>query len=269
MDIKEYISSGILELFASGNLTIHESAEVENNIRNHPEIKEEYEKIQKTIYMISSANLKIPSKSVKESLFKNLKITAGSAPVTEKEAIKVNKKESRTYKYLLAASILFLILSLVLNYFLYSNLNKANNKISVLSDQKKIITQEYEAVNNKLSTAYSDIKIIQDKNYKVIDLKGLEISPSSEVMTYWDPVSCTVYIEVKSLPVPPPDKQYQLWGMVDGKPVDMGVMDVDPSDKSLHKMKSMEVVQAFAVTLEPKGGSANPTMEQMYVMGEV
>ena len=46
-------------------------------------------------------------------------------------------------------------------------------------------------------------------------------------------------------------------------------MDVDPSDLSLHEMKNMEDPQAFAVTLEPKGGSAIPTMDQMYVMGEI
>lgn len=27
--------------------------------------------------------------------------------------------------------------------------------------------------------------------------------------------------------------------------------------------------RAFAVTLEPRGGSENPTLEQMYVIGEV
>jgi anti-sigma-K factor RskA len=36
----------------------------------------------------------------------------------------------------------------------------------------------------------------------------------------------------------------------------------------LQKMKSVENPQAFAVTLEPKGGSAVPTLNQMFVMGK-
>ncbi len=47
------------------------------------------------------------------------------------------------------------------------------------------------------------------------------------------------------------------------------MMDVDPSDKTLHPMKEIEDAQAFAITLEPKGGSVNPTTSEMYVMGSI
>lgn len=284
MDLKEYISSGILELYASGNLTEHESAEVQYKIKTYPEVRSEYEKIQKTIYLISLGNFQIPSTSVKESLLKRIKDSGNSISDKsdnsdisvisdlsgiEKEKTIIKKKESSSFKYLMAASITFLILSLGINFYLWSRLQEENKKNAVLTDQKKMITQEYEAVNNKLTLAYSDIKILHDKNYKAVDLRGMEISPSSNAMAYWNPETKKVYIEVISLPVPPPDKQYQMWAVCNGSMVDLGVMDVDPSDTSLHEMKDMEDPQAFAVTLEPKGGSLSPTMDQMYVMGEI
>jgi len=34
-------------------------------------------------------------------------------------------------------------------------------------------------------------------------------------------------------------------------------------------MKKIAHASAFAVTLEPRGGSATPTMDQMYVLGKV
>lgn len=281
MDLKEYISSGILELYASGNLTEHESAEVQYKIKTYPEVRSEYEKIQKTIYLTSLANFQTPSSSVKESLLKRIKDSGNSISDKsdkyviseisgiEKEKTIIKKNESSSFKYLMAASIAFLILSLGINFYLWSRLQEENKKNAVLTDQKKMITQEYEAVNNKLTLAYSDIKILHDKNYKAVDLRGMEISPSSNAMAYWNPDTKKVYIEVKSLPVPPPDKQYQMWAVCNGSMVDLGVMDVDPSDTSLHEMKDMEDPQAFAVTLEPKGGSLSPTMDQMYVMGEI
>ncbi len=269
MDLKEYISSGIIELYASGNLNEHESAEVEHLIRTYPEIKSEYEKIQQTIYLTSLINIKTPSPLVKESIFKTINRSEKPFSQSKQELISSENKQSSSFKYLLAASIVFLLTSLVVNLYLYNKLNDANSEIAILSDQKKIITQEYEAVNKKLSIARSDIEILHDRNYKAIDLRGMEISPSSNVMAYWSPVTKKVFVEVRSLPVPPPDKQYQLWAISQGIPVDLGVMDVDPSDLSLHEMKNMEDPQAFAVTLEPKGGSAIPTMDQMYVMGEI
>ena len=55
--------------------------------------------------------------------------------------------------------------------------------------------------------------------------------------------------------------------MDDGKPVDMGVFDFDV--KGLLKMKSVANAATFAVTIEPKGGSVNPTLEAMQVAGNV
>lgn len=43
----------------------------------------------------------------------------------------------------------------------------------------------------------------------------------------------------------------------------------DPNDRSFHDMKPVENPQAFAITLEKKGGSNVPTMSEMVVMGNV
>ena len=158
MDLKEYISSGIIELYASGNLNEHESAEVEHLIRTCPEIESEYKTINRSEKPFSQS---------------------------KQDLISSENKQSSSFKYLLAASIVFLLTSLVVNLYLYNKLNDANSEIAILSDQKKIITQEYEAVNKKLSIARSDIEILHDRNYKAIDLRGMEISPSSNVMAYW------------------------------------------------------------------------------------
>ncbi len=274
MNIQEYISSGILESYAAGHLTENENTEVENLIRKFPEIRIEYEKIQEALYLSASANLKTPSDKVRVSVLN--KIRTAERQINKSEKLHIvdhpeifQKTDSGKYRYLMAAVIVFFLFSLAANFFLLNKLNDAKKEIAVLSDQKKIMVQENEAVNRKLSTASKDMEIMKDRSYKMIDLKGLEISPNSNVIAFWNPLTKKVYAGVMNLPVPPPGKQYQLWALSNGKPIDAGVMDVDPSDKSLHEMKSMEDAQAFAITLEPKGGSVNPTMDQMYVMGKI
>ena len=49
MDLKEYISSGILELFAAGALTESEVREVEAMAEKYPEVKAELEQIQNAL----------------------------------------------------------------------------------------------------------------------------------------------------------------------------------------------------------------------------
>jgi len=267
LDPKEYISSGILELYALGELNSAECVEVEEIIKKYPEVRDEYNGIQKTFYLSASAVLKSPSEKIKSALLDKI----NKKPVIRIHSFDESSAEKRnnTYRYLMAASVAFLLLSLIANYFLWSKLNEAKDQIAILNDQKKVMVQEYEAVNRRLTQTSQDMKIMTDRNYKMVNLKGLEKSPSSDVVTFWNPETKKVYIKVENLPVPPSNKQYQLWALSNGKPIDAGMMDVDPSDKSLHPMKDIEDAQAFAITLEPKGGSVNPTMTEMYVMGQL
>ena len=267
MDPKEYISSGILELFALGELNLEQSVEVEEIIKKYPEVRDEYNNIQKTFHITASVLLKSPSEQVKSALLAKI----NEKPATKIKSVEVPsiKAKNNTFKYLMAASVAFLILSLIANYFLWSKLSEAKNQIAILNDQKKIMVQEYEDVNRKLSQNSQDMKIMADRNFKMINLKGLEKSLTSDVITFWNPDTKKVYVKIENLPVPPSNKQYQLWALSNGKPINAGMMDVDPSDKTLHPMRDIEDAQAFAITLEPKGGSVNPTMSEMYVMGSI
>jgi anti-sigma-K factor RskA len=74
-------------------------------------------------------------------------------------------------------------------------------------------------------------------------------------------------LNVDKLPMPPSDKQYQLWALKDGKPYDAGVFDMT-GDMHMMPVKIGEA-DAFAVTLEKKGGSPTPTLTQLYMMGKI
>jgi anti-sigma-K factor RskA len=80
-----------------------------------------------------------------------------------------------------------------------------------------------------------------------------------------------VMIDLSSIKMPSNDEdhQYQLWAMVDGKPVDLGVFDSEVDSTGMKKMKFIKNAQAFAVTLEIRGGSTNPNMDQMMAIGSI
>ena len=78
-----------------------------------------------------------------------------------------------------------------------------------------------------------------------------------------------VFIELHKLPKPETGKQYQLWAIVDGKPVDAGMITMTEGDTSLHRMKDFESAQAFAITLEKEGGVPSPTLSELYVLGSI
>ncbi|MGZ8517919.1 MAG: anti-sigma factor domain-containing protein, partial [Chitinophagaceae bacterium] len=96
-------------------------------------------------------------------------------------------------------------------------------------------------------------------------------SPASFATVYWDTTSKDVILVVNNLPRPAGDKQYQLWALLDGKPIDVGMIDNDiftGEKKLMIQMKNVSGAQAFAITLEKKGG--NPTPQgPMYTLGNL
>ena len=69
------------------------------------------------------------------------------------------------------------------------------------------------------------------------------------------------------MPKLPSDQQYQLWALIDSKPKDLGVFDAT-DDKVILKMKNTQKAQAFAITIEKKGGSPSPTLQKMQSLGK-
>ena len=86
-------------------------------------------------------------------------------------------------------------------------------------------------------------------------------APGKSMVVMWNKTTGNVYVNNIQLPTTPTNKQYQLWALKDGKPIDLGVFDVN---SNLQNMKIIYGAQAFAVTLENKGGSPTPHLEELY-----
>ncbi|MES2389694.1 MAG: anti-sigma factor [Bacteroidota bacterium] len=175
---------------------------------------------------------------------------------------------------LIAASVL-LMLSLGTNLYLYSSLGTAQQQLAEASKRNSVLAQEndvhltnFHSAEAEISRAHRQMAMINDMETKKIKLAGFPVSPTSAVMVYYNPKVHKAMLNVMSLPEVGPEEDYQLWAMVDGKPMDMGVIHAD------HDMHEMDIpptikAEAFAITMEKKGGSPVPTLTKIYVMGKV
>ena len=100
-----------------------------------------------------------------------------------------------------------------------------------------------------------------------IILVSTDESSARQAVIYFNPSELQVYLNSSTLPELSEDLQYQLWALIDGTPVDAGVFNLRKDEFQL--MNPFDRVDAFAVTIEPKGGSTSPTLETMQVYGEV
>lgn len=82
MNIKEYIESGVLELYCTGNLSAKEEAQV-LSMTMHPDVRDELTRIQSTIKSFSFEHAITPPASVKiglDNILDNLELEAKMNP---------------------------------------------------------------------------------------------------------------------------------------------------------------------------------------------
>jgi anti-sigma-K factor RskA len=114
-----------------------------------------------------------------------------------------------------------------------------------------------------------DLDVVTNKYAMPVVLNGTPHAPDALAKIFWMKNTGQVYIDPTNLPKVPTGKQYQLWGIVDGKPVSGGMIETSKGVYQIQKMKSFGKVDAFAITLEKAGGSPTPTMDEMIVSAKM
>jgi anti-sigma-K factor RskA len=271
-DVKAYIESGILELYVLGDVSPEEKLHVEEMVQKHPAIKAELEEMEKALEAYAKANAVEPSENQRNKILNSLVTNLGDDATfrSKKDATEDNiitlprSTPTGFYKYAFAASAALLLVSLGTLYNVYNKLQQSNQQLVVMASQNEHFSKTVNLMNDQLG-------VYRDTTYKLLRLKGTKNLPSGSMTVAWSPAKKKVMIDMDNLKLPENDKahQYQLWALVNGKPVDLGVFDKSNADTSdMKQMKPVELAGAFAVTLEPRGGSVNPTMSEMMVIGQ-
>lgn len=260
-----------------GLVSADERQEVEIRAAEHPEIKAAIGAFELALEKQAIDNAVAPPSALKAQIMaaletEGMRLTAGLPLDTVSSSPEPAKVISLTsapkgIKWLrgaIAAAILLLLGSSILNFYFYSQYKKYNGQYTdLLAKQTEMVAR-----NTELEANYHMLKDTAMTQIKMGPAAPERAGSMATVL--WDKNSRDVYLMVNNLPAHPTDKQYQLWAIVDGKPVDAGMLDMTAGAKGLVHMKSITGnVQMFAITLERKGGSPTPDMQQMYVVGRL
>jgi len=251
VNVQEYISSGIVESYVLGLASDEERREFEKTCEQYSEVLQARIAFETALEKQAMENAIIPPADLKTKIFDQINKTGRVIQMQPVSVRKIN-----WLKYAVAACVILLAGSIYMNI--------------TLSNENKKLKGNYDLTLAELDEVKKDIRVLQgNPNVKMASMKGMEVSPKSYATVYWDTTSHDVYLLANNLPVPPTDKQYQLWALLDGQPIDLGMVDYDLKQKKLLvRMKNARNAHAFAITLEKKD-RPNPSVPggDMYVMG--
>lgn len=240
------------------------NAEVQQEIDSYRLTMESFTELQKTN----------PHYEMKERILNAIREEKNKssmhAVVSELHPVRSNVFNLKKYKWLAAASVVLLLISIALNGIFIYKYNQTKNRYTTLLASQEQLVAKNNTIQTRMENVEQDMQLLMNPAIKPVIMKGVESHPGMLATVYFNGQDRKAYLGKSNLPKAPSGKEYQLWAIIDGKPVDMGMYSRD-NDKSLTPMKSAASgsIQAFAITLEKEGGSPTPTMDQMYVMGKI
>jgi anti-sigma-K factor RskA len=259
LNIQEYISSGVLEAYVLGDLSEMERLGVEKNLVQYPELREELARIEETSEALIMKLAVGPPTSVKEKLMQAIQ--------SEGNVIQMNPS-ALPWKYAAAASIVIALAASFLAYDYRSKWKSSEFAFNDLIAQNKQIAEDYNRVNLRLDKVENDLRVIDNPAFTKVIMKGTPNAPRAMASVYWNKQTKEVFLSIQNLKELSQQNQFQLWAIIDGKPVDAGVFDSNVT--GLLKMKGIpEGAVTFAVTIEARGGKPSPTLGTMQVAGNV
>ncbi len=264
MDIKAYIESGIIESYVLGMADDQERAELERLSQQHPEIRAAIEAFELSLEQNAMANAMSPAPRVKSDLLAQL--ANEFQPSEQTKLVTMPVSNTGWLRYMAAASVILLVVSAATNVYFYKQFREASNQYQALLVEKTSLLAQNEALQAKGLDLYNGMQIMSDPAYTKVSMPGIKAEENKLATVFWDKKKNEVYLLANRLPQTSNDTQYQLWAIVDGKPVDAGMID---RCNGLCKMKNISNASAFAITLEKRGGSPTPNLQQLQVIGNV
>lgn len=265
MDIKAYIESGILELYVAGTLSEKENEDVYALMQKHPEVLQEVLEIEAAIVKLTAST----SQRDHDHILQHIKKSLG---FNEEDTKVISIAKQPKYNWITytgwAASIL---LAAGLLWTVNQN-NQLQSDIQIAETQQSLLETQIANSKNSLEEANTLISVLRDDNITKIPLAGQGNFASTYAKVYWDKSSDRIFLDAQGLPEPPEGKVYQVWSLTLSPltPTSLGTIDRFTTDANkIFEIENANESEAFGITLEPAGGSASPTMDQLYTLGVV
>ena len=256
MERIEELDNGVLELYVAGVLPEEEMIKITKQVNESSALKSEVEQLE-TAFMEYAALHAPPISATTRDNILNTSKRANTPVIT-------TTRRSRSFLFYLGW-ILF-ISSLSMNVYQCQDTKASQEQIQTLETEQRLFAEEI----TTLKQQFTEIRSIHTRS---VILASTGKVPDAQAIVYWNTTTQNVWVDATALPTPPEGKVYQLWWMESLDPLtpyDAGTLDgfINNEDK-FFAAKPTDRAIAFAITLEPEGGSESPTLEELYVLGQV
>lgn len=263
MDIRAYIESGQIEACLTGDASAWEMEQFARLRTEHPEVDQAASEAEAALEVMAMNMAVTPAPHLREQI-----LHAAKASAESKARPETSPTPGFSWINIAAAVLLLAVFSAgIWINSLRDEVAGLRDRISVLETDNSVLANKASQFESEATDVKSQRDLLADAATKRIPMAppGTE-TPNADV--FWNADAGEVFIRQQSLPSIASNEQFQLWGLRGDEKIDLGVFDhVDSSGDTLLRMKTIDAVDGFAVTIEPRGGSTVPTLEKLVTLG--
>lgn len=251
-DIRE---SGLLELYVLGDLSVHDQAEVEAALQRYPELKKDLREIEQTFELYARNYSVEPPASVLDALLAQTRNTRPASPAPAQAP--ASRSNLRPITGVLGLA--FLLAAIGALYLWQQN--------SELRTTAERIEAECETVRQQQRQQIALYQAAGAAGSRSLAFNATEKYPDTRLSFSTNDAEERNFIKVESLPELADDQSFQLWSL--GSADAPVPLDVFQGDTLILPVEYVSNSAAYAITIEPRGGSQAPNLDNLIAVVEV
>ncbi len=252
-----------------GEMSAKENEEFSNELASNSALMKEVLHTEKTLQLLAESATDRNSNAVPLSLINAIRNQdmQSQEPVVEHQPLPIHNR------VLAIAASLTILFGVCFSIYKQNQINQLDSKYTALASDKANLELEFNQMVAAANLQIGKLATYTSKHTRVVPLKSKLEGKDYLGNVYWDQSTQSIYFDITNLPHAPEGSSYQLWALINGKPVDAGLINCHVTDLQLAKqmdgfIQDDQNVNAFAVTLEKAGGSETPS-DEMYLYGEI
>ena len=256
MNKDKFLQTGLLEQYVLGLTDEEETAVVKQYADTFPEVQSEIDQMREALDQYAV----MPPEELKSRVMHGVEQAD-----QQSDADAGAPGPARSGSNWMGA--IFLAVLIGASLFLYRGKAAAERDLASLESQYMTFQAECERQKAALQQEQQVFATLTHEATVPVRLQATGLQANAEAVAYLNGLEKVAYINAGLLPELPTGKTYQLWADVEGEMINMGVLQ--QQNKGLQAVSYIDHAESLNITIEPEGGSAKPTVEQLVANGEV
>jgi len=245
---KNILESGLLDLYAIGSLGEDDRALIEEARDRYTALRHELHRIESALQKYARLHALPVDPAVKTALFEQLDDPA-NRPVTG------GKGKGGGFRWR-GGVIILLLAGLAWQWLSY------NKSINRLSEGFASSIDSCDNIRTGLEERITRLEQVLSAQSRIIPVVPTDNYPETDLYFHLGEQDSTNFLQIKNLPDLADNESFQLWSLKsDSDPIPLDVFQ--GSEGILIPVEFVEASNAYAITIEARGGAQQPNLEKL------